>query len=590
MRKEKILNKKTEKFILFLICIFMLIFILLYELGKLKQPYFTDEIGYWAAGAWFSGIDWSSVMSKNGYYGYGYGLLLAPLFQLDNPEIMFYGAIIINIMMVLVTFFIIYFILKEIFEENDYKRIILASFISCCYPYIIVYVHLTMCEICLTMFSAIYIYLMILLSKKITLMRTLFLAAIVGTLISIHLRTLIFVVISFLYFCILVCTRKIKIKDFLLIMIAVGIAVALAMCGKNLIIDNLYTDSITLVHKDHNDNISKKIGNINAYLNLRFIKNYIMCLGAKIFYLSISTFFLFDIAVWNLIKGLKNAIRENENVKIKKYIFLLLMLGIWILYSAFISGKTKITRTDMLMYGRYIENIVPLFIALGVVWVDCTKKTRNILMYSVCGSLMLGKLCYDYLQELGLNGLFPSMLPMQVCGLVGIPGIKNMDKALGITLYAVLCSCLIILLVYFLFRGIKEAAFMVVVGVWFTIAYSGMNDYVYNTYETIKVEENTKLAQFEIISEVAMYLRELEGDEIYYINEVDETGNASYFQMYDLQYDLVDRILTVVNFEKFKKLPSKAIVVVNRYEENFEIIKNSVKIIFENQFFVVGYK
>lgn len=37
----------------------------------------NDEFGVWQGGAWVLGLDWSAVSSTNGYYGYGYGFILA---------------------------------------------------------------------------------------------------------------------------------------------------------------------------------------------------------------------------------------------------------------------------------------------------------------------------------------------------------------------------------------------------------------------------------------------------------------------------------------------------------------------------------
>ena len=37
----------------------------------------NDELGVWQGGAWLLGLDWSEVATLHGYYGYGYGFILA---------------------------------------------------------------------------------------------------------------------------------------------------------------------------------------------------------------------------------------------------------------------------------------------------------------------------------------------------------------------------------------------------------------------------------------------------------------------------------------------------------------------------------
>ena len=64
------------------------------RLGQLYSPtVMPDELGYWSAGAFFSGHLWTDVMPLSPYYSYGYGLILAPLFFLQSPVVMFLSLI-----------------------------------------------------------------------------------------------------------------------------------------------------------------------------------------------------------------------------------------------------------------------------------------------------------------------------------------------------------------------------------------------------------------------------------------------------------------------------------------------------------------
>lgn len=63
-----------------------------YASGPVIMP---DEVGYWAAGATFAGLNWSGVMYMSPYYGYGYGFILSILFNIfDDSVKMFQGQLL----------------------------------------------------------------------------------------------------------------------------------------------------------------------------------------------------------------------------------------------------------------------------------------------------------------------------------------------------------------------------------------------------------------------------------------------------------------------------------------------------------------
>lgn len=584
--KEKI-DMKSRYYFAYTI---ILLVILLFQLGKLTQPYFTDEVGYWAFAAWINGIDWSSVMAKIGYYGYGYGVLLAPLFLLKDPYYMFCGAVVLNAVMVVGLFTVLNFILKELYANIDYKTRMLAAFIPCCYTYIVVYSHLTMCEILLTLLSAIYLYLMILINKRITVIRTILLALTIGLLIAVHLKSLIFIGITGIYFVAMFWMDKKKWKQLLVMAASIALLVAVAFLLKELVVKEIYTDPLTQVHESYNDDISDKIGTLDAYLNLRFVQNFFMCLIAKVFYLSVSSLGFFNFAMASIIREVHTFYKEKDRKKIGNSLILLITIVVWLLFSAFISGKTEIGRVDNLLYGRYIESVLPLFLSLGVLEFLQTDKRKHTLLRTMCCCLGIGMLCYHYLVKLGFEGMFPTMLPMQISGVVGWPGIKTMDKSLAVTLYAVLLFCFMGVGIHIISEKSTKAAVYVCAALWIFGAYNGMNQYVYNTYETVDVAEESKLVQFEIIQGASNYLYHAPDDVIYYVINSDGSTNASYYQMYDLQYDLVDKPLTVITYEQFLELPSNSLVVVNSYQNEYKSVKSMLRHEYKNRYFYIGRK
>ena len=49
-----------------------------------------DEFGTVASASYFAGYDWSAMVSEIKYYGFGYSILMAPIYWItDNPQIIF---------------------------------------------------------------------------------------------------------------------------------------------------------------------------------------------------------------------------------------------------------------------------------------------------------------------------------------------------------------------------------------------------------------------------------------------------------------------------------------------------------------------
>ena len=110
-----------------------------------------DEYGYWANAAYFSGLDWSATVSKISYYSYGYSLLLVPLFKIfNNTTTMYQAAVLMNGIMVSISFLLCYDIAKKVIKNCDQKIILGISFLISIYPTYIAYSHLAWSE-CLLM-------------------------------------------------------------------------------------------------------------------------------------------------------------------------------------------------------------------------------------------------------------------------------------------------------------------------------------------------------------------------------------------------------------------------------------------------------
>ena len=91
----KILRYRLE--LIVFLAVFSLHFIAAIVTEPLIQYIGGDEVGTIASAAYFAGYDWSETMSMHKYYGFGYSLLMAPLFMIfDNVTIIYGGMLVCN--------------------------------------------------------------------------------------------------------------------------------------------------------------------------------------------------------------------------------------------------------------------------------------------------------------------------------------------------------------------------------------------------------------------------------------------------------------------------------------------------------------
>lgn len=125
--KEKI-NKKKEVILVFLICFLPRI---LMNMQMTAISYEADEVSTISAVTLFTSMDWSNAVSKVGYYGGGFTILLTPLYLLfKNPLTIYHIMLTIVSILQGMTGVIAYHLLKEYFELHDEKALVLISVAS----------------------------------------------------------------------------------------------------------------------------------------------------------------------------------------------------------------------------------------------------------------------------------------------------------------------------------------------------------------------------------------------------------------------------------------------------------------------------
>ncbi|MCD7882919.1 MAG: hypothetical protein LUI87_04305 [Lachnospiraceae bacterium] len=137
MNIEQVYDQKLEKTSRYNRIDFVLVFIiaflprLYYNLQMLPVRTISDEVATMSTGAYFAGLDWSSVVSNAGYYGGGFSILLTPIFMLtDDPVIIYRVALIFSAFLQSLVAPISYHLMKKYFKLESRRMLLIIS--VCC--------------------------------------------------------------------------------------------------------------------------------------------------------------------------------------------------------------------------------------------------------------------------------------------------------------------------------------------------------------------------------------------------------------------------------------------------------------------------
>lgn len=126
-----------------------------------------DEFGTIASASYFAGYDWSSMVSELKYYGFGYAMLMAPVYWItDNPQIIFQVMIGFNSICLGISGVICYNILKDIFEVDDDRFNVLASLASIFFTCVMLNSNAVFNECALMMIEWLMVYLLLLMQRR----------------------------------------------------------------------------------------------------------------------------------------------------------------------------------------------------------------------------------------------------------------------------------------------------------------------------------------------------------------------------------------------------------------------------------------
>lgn len=564
---------KQEKILLFIES-FIILIAGIYNIGKLGNPYFTpDETGYWAAGAWMRGIDWSPVFSHSAYYGWGYGLILSPFFVVKNSVLRFQCAVLLNAIFLVVSFFLLVQVCEQLFDTVEKKKIILAAGLTVLFPYNIVYAHLTMCEVFLMMCFLISVKAFLIFCRNqseiamVVFVLSLFLQ------LATHLRTLAFLIAASIAILFMMVTKKISIRNIILFVSGIVIIWVIVNYVKENLLLGQYTSDIGTIRHKGNESVASGLKIFTYYSVAETVEALIYSIIGKSYYLIAGSFFFvlwgFKYLLGNVWDSLKKAVRrENTQCQWKVY-------TLWYIFFSFLGafGIDCIAmmftgRIDNLFYGRYVENTVSILICIGIIkvlekrisWIEVSFWSA----YLLAGALIL----YNRIQNLEIS----VALPLQSSGLAIFFPKNNRQYANLFTFYAVLVVILLSFIFYYFVKKNEKIAFAIISLVWCIGSYNTLTS---NVYPEIKRMNYI----IEAIEEVKAYDRD-----IYTLIPEDRNRYvAAWVDACWMQFQLGEQTLDVVEEKNLQELKEKQLLIISKAYPNAEKIVQNCNFMWENE-------
>ncbi len=95
----------------------------------------TDEMSPLSVAAYFTGLDWRSLLRMSGYYSYGYSIIIYPLVCiLRNPQLLYQGIIVLDSIFLCFIFIISLEFAKKLKSELSEIQLMLICFVVTLYP------------------------------------------------------------------------------------------------------------------------------------------------------------------------------------------------------------------------------------------------------------------------------------------------------------------------------------------------------------------------------------------------------------------------------------------------------------------------
>lgn len=430
----------------------------------------ADEIGTIASAAFFAGYDWSGVISKNLYYGFGYSIFLAPIFIIfKNSATIHHLLLFSNNILSALGGTICYIILTRFFKLQNRKIAVLIAGITVLYFPVSFAGNILINENMLQLLVWIVLYLLLLLNELEKGTRknvyTILLSIVLFYSLLVHSRSLVLIaVVIFTELGIYIVARKNIVNPYIFYPVLV-IGYFLAKSLIKLVQEKLWlADGSKTLTNSTESLVSGLLGNIGNLFTYTGIKLYFSELLGQIYTMTVLTYGICVIAGVTVVIFLKYFWRKRKRYINNRYyqngiiIVLYSFMGVvaTLLSSSLVALRTAEAHTEngiaskWFLYNRYWSIYMTVVIMLGAYFLYRYRKLAKEVM--VTGLLIVLSIAFGFNGYLGYQysgqGVFDTGVyyPFMAVGFWKPGEIMTDTSFFKVTLIFLLVFCVFMLL------------------------------------------------------------------------------------------------------------------------------------------------
>ena len=323
----------------------------------------ADEIGYLGNARYLAGVSHYPDLSVARFYHAGYSLFIVPAFRMfSDPFAVYRVVIIINAFLILSLYFAIYYLLHHLFRQKQ-KLSCVVAFVSCLYPAVQVHSNVAWAEnMVIPLYAFIICSFGVLLNRRSYRASILF-GALSGFLFTVHPRGLTILAICASAIAYLWFIGRLTTSKALLSLFTMGVLFA-----------------ATIWFNNHFRSTGLNTGKyFHRLLSADGVKNYMLLLAGQILYVIQATYGLVIVGFMAMISMFRSVPsqglldRKTQHQRGLLFFILFTSIGLMVLMNIPMTyGIWRKTaggiaiRADHLMYGRYAEPAVPIYIAFAL--------------------------------------------------------------------------------------------------------------------------------------------------------------------------------------------------------------------------------
>ena len=522
-----------------------------------------DEVGYWSAGAYIAGYDWSGIMYMSPYYGYGYGVFLGIVMSyISDPIILFKTAVVLNGLFMIAIYWITYGILTIIKTEWIGRFGGLISFTVTLYTFNIYYALNSEAEILQVMVYLFMCYLILqsCRTRKKFEIRMFFIPSLAVYLIACHQRNL--GITAALIFCILLMllSKKISLPSFLAFVVTMGAGFVIFLKMKEIVNENIFLVS---------NYTAEEAGKVNGALGIFTLKgltSFIECISGRFFYLGCASFLLVYRGITVIIKDIilyikKRRYKKNCFLLFEIFIGMTLFAEIAIGSLAFLGNEKRI---DGFLYGRYSEHVLIPILLYGFISYRTFKNNTKV--QTVCSIILLFLGIYMHYTYICHKTLETST--HSISAMIGMPILRNVNEnniqmiySEGVAQFSLLISWFLSVFLASAQRRKQVGGIILTVFCWIVFGINALHIYFFDF-----TDYNRELYSFS-----GQVLETINKDtQVYYLidkKKEEAEPTSSTWLMYRIQFFLPEMTINAIDVEEMEQ-QDYVLVYKNSSENN----------------------